>query len=112
MAVNKVVMNTTHGEETLIDLTMDTVTPETLAEGVTAHAANGVSIMGTMPTTSVLYIEQTLTEEQKEQARGNIGAASAAEVNQLSEKIDEIGTQAEIVQAVIAALPDASEVSY
>lgn len=44
MAVNKVV----YGGETLVDLTNDTVTPETLAEGVTAHDASGAVITGTM----------------------------------------------------------------
>ena len=53
MAINKVVMNTENGAETLIDLTNDTVTPETLAEGVTAHDASGEEITGTMPTTTV-----------------------------------------------------------
>lgn len=44
MAVSKV----NYGDETLIDLTSDTVTPETLSEGVTAHNAAGESITGTM----------------------------------------------------------------
>lgn len=44
MAVNKVVYN----GETLVDLTNDSVTPETLAEGVTAHNAAGEPIVGTM----------------------------------------------------------------
>lgn len=48
MAVNKVVINTENGAETLIDLTSDTVTPETLAEGKTAHNAAGEIITGTM----------------------------------------------------------------
>lgn len=48
MAVNKVVMNTTNGEETLIDLTGDTVTPETLAMGAIAHSASGEQIVGVM----------------------------------------------------------------
>lgn len=47
MAVNKVTMNTPEGEETLIDLTDDSVTPETLAEGETAHDASGAIIVGT-----------------------------------------------------------------
>ena len=34
--------------QTLIDLTSDTVTPETLANGVTAHNASGVVITGSM----------------------------------------------------------------
>lgn len=42
------VYNGTNGEETLIDLTEDTVTPETLAAGETAHDASGERITGTM----------------------------------------------------------------
>ena len=45
MAVNQVI----YGGETLIDLTGDSVSPETLAEGVTAHDASGNPITGTMP---------------------------------------------------------------
>lgn len=44
MAVNKVV----YAGNTLVDLTNDTVTADTLAEGVTAHAANGAKIVGMM----------------------------------------------------------------
>lgn len=44
MGVNKVEF----GGETLIDLTEDTVTPETLAEGATATNAQGEKITGTM----------------------------------------------------------------
>ena len=47
MAVNKVVLNTPEGEKVLIDLTAVTVTPETLAEGVTAFNAAGELIIGT-----------------------------------------------------------------
>lgn len=48
MAVNKVVYNTKDGEQVLMDLTGDTVTPETLAVGTTAHNASGEAIEGTM----------------------------------------------------------------
>lgn len=44
MAVNKVIF----GGETVIDLTSDTVTADTLAEGVTAHDKTGALITGTM----------------------------------------------------------------
>ena len=44
MAINKVV----YDGDTLVDLTSDTVTPETLSEGVTAHNAAGEQIVGTM----------------------------------------------------------------
>ena len=43
MAINKV----DYAGKTLIDLTKDTVTPNTLARGVTAHGANGEIITGT-----------------------------------------------------------------
>lgn len=45
MGVNKV--NLSNGE-TIIDLTSDSVSPETLAEGETAHNSQGERIMGTM----------------------------------------------------------------
>lgn len=44
MANSKVIF----GDETLIDLTSDTVTADTLAEGITAHGADGELITGTM----------------------------------------------------------------
>lgn len=54
MAVNKVVINTTNGEQILIDLTGDTVTAEKLAMGYTAHGANGQRIIGTFtPSSSI-----------------------------------------------------------
>lgn len=42
MGVSKVVFN----QKTLVDLTSDTVTPETLLEGITAHNASGELITG------------------------------------------------------------------
>ena len=53
MAYNKVVMNTPNGEETLIDLTSDTVTSETLVKGVTAHNAAGEPVVGELEPSSV-----------------------------------------------------------
>ena len=44
MTINKVIF----GGETLVDLTNDTVAPDTLAKGVTAHDKTGVQITGTM----------------------------------------------------------------
>lgn len=60
----------------LMDLTGDTVTAATLAEGVTAHDASGEPITGVAPTDAVRYSAQALTETQQGQARTNIGAAS------------------------------------
>jgi lysophospholipase L1-like esterase len=88
MAINKVVYNTENGAKTLIDLTGDSVTPSTLAEGATAHDARGNEISGTMPTTTVLYTDQSLTDAQKSQARTNIGSASQGDIEQLLNEID------------------------
>lgn len=44
MAVNKVVL----GEDTLIDLTGDTVSADNLSKGITAHNMAGEPIVGTM----------------------------------------------------------------
>lgn len=41
------------------------------------------------PQEAVLYIEQTLSEAQKTQARENVGAASTGELNQLKEDLDD-----------------------
>lgn len=87
MAVNKVVYNTENGAEVLIDLTNDSVTPETLAEGATAHDASGNTITGTLPTDNVRYGKQTLTEAQKAQARMNIGAIDEAKLEEVTNGI-------------------------
>lgn len=76
MAVNKVDIN----GETVLDLSQDSVKPENLLSGATAHNAAGQSITGTYPTTTVLYTAQTLTEAQQAQARTNIGAPSTKDV--------------------------------
>ena len=48
MANNQYVNKVVYGNQTLIDLSEDTVTPETVALGVTAPAADGSVIVGTM----------------------------------------------------------------
>ena len=69
MAVNKVEVN----GETKLDLTQDTVTPENLLSGATAHNAAGEPISGAVA--PVRYdVAQDLTSEQQKQARDNIGA--------------------------------------
>lgn len=77
MGINKVTMNTPEGEQTLIDLTSDSVAPETLAKGATAHNAAGDLIDGKMPTETVLFIPQVLSQEEQAQARDNIGVDPA-----------------------------------
>jgi hypothetical protein len=65
MAVSKVVVN----NETILDLTSDTVAAETLAEGVTAHNAAGELITGIMTGGSAAPTlqEKTATPSTSEQ---------------------------------------------
>jgi hypothetical protein len=63
MAVNKVVMNTANGEETLIDLTGDSITADSLVVGFTAHDKSGGTIEGTNP-----YVKATTDTTVDEQA--------------------------------------------
>ena len=73
MANNKVQLS---DGTVLLDLTGDTVTPETLLSGVTAHNAAGERISGAVA--PVRYdAPQTLTDAQKAQACENIGAAKS-----------------------------------
>lgn len=64
MAVNKVVYNA----KVLLDLTGDSVTPATLAKGVTAHDKSGAKITGTMPVSTpeiwVVEMEDGTTVEK------------------------------------------------
>lgn len=63
------------GIATFTDVSDSTVTPETLAEGITAYNAAGEFITGTGSLGTVRYdTTQELTDEQKAQARTNIGA--------------------------------------
>lgn len=47
MAENTYINKVIYGDSVLVDLTADTITPETLMEGVTAHDASGAPIVGT-----------------------------------------------------------------
>nr|DAV15258.1 MAG TPA: hypothetical protein [Caudoviricetes sp.] len=76
MAVNKVEVN----GETKLDLTQDTVTPESLLPGVTAHNAAGDPISGAAAVVRYDKV-QRMTDAQKAQARVNIDAASTNELN-------------------------------
>lgn len=77
MGINQI----TFGGQELINLTNDTVTPEVLEEGITAHAANGDVITGTgLPGRVRFDTAQSLTEVEQFQARKNIGAVSAGEI--------------------------------
>lgn len=74
MGVNKVEF----GGETLMDLTEDTVTPDALAEGVTAHDASGEKITGTLN----LDAYQTKEDDSLKTVNKTIVGA----INELNEK--------------------------
>lgn len=57
MAINKVQF----GDETLIDISEDTVTPQTLLAGVTAHDRSGVPIVGELDMADFI-IEESLND--------------------------------------------------
>lgn len=79
MAINKVVF----GGETLVDLTSDTVTPNTLLAGATAHSANGQEITGAVVTAP---IDATLSNEGEAADAKATGDALATKVNAVSGK--------------------------
>lgn len=58
MAVNKVVIN----DEIKIDLTSDTVSPDTLSKGITAHDKSGNVIVGTMSGETPVINGQTVAK--------------------------------------------------
>ncbi len=70
MAVNKVVRST---GEVLIDLTSDTVTPEVLLSGYTAHNAAGVPVTGTASGGSVNYRTQAQWDAMTFEQRKAVG---------------------------------------
>lgn len=89
MAVNKV----EYGDATVIDLTADTVSADTLAEGITAHASNGEIITGT------LNFDNYYTKEETEALIPDVSNfATTGYVNQQIGKIDfsNYATKAEI----------------
>ena len=63
MGINKV----QYGNQTLIDLTNDTVTASTLLEGITAHDRSGTLITGTLPTPSLQTKTKTYTPSTSQQ---------------------------------------------
>ena len=74
MAVNKV----EYGGRTLIDLTGDTVTPETLVQGATAHNAAGEMIEGKNLGSSGDMLKSDYDPESAVQEAGGIAALQPA----------------------------------
>ena len=77
MAVNRVDIN----GATVIDLTGDSVTPETLLQGATAHDASGAAITGTMVRGTELKIIVTVTSGATVTATKGSKVVSGTSVN-------------------------------
>jgi len=67
-----------YGEETLMDLTEDTVTAETLLEGTTAHDSTGAAITGNV---KVSEIDQTFNAESTNAQSGTAVAEALKGLN-------------------------------
>ena len=66
MAISKVIF----GEDTLIDLTSDTVSSETLAVGTTAHNSAGEAVIGTVTLLTVEEITQQAAQKVDKESLG------------------------------------------
>ena len=97
MAVNKVVYN----GRTLIDLTSDTVTEDTLLVGTTAHDASGKQITGTMPAGVALNIIETFEKFQPTSTvqNGNVITATDGSGNKKVSTLSSGGTMTEVYTA-------------
>lgn len=113
MAVNKV----EYGDATVIDLTADTVSADTLAEGITAHASNGEIITGalnfdnyyTKKETEALIpdVSDFATTGYVNQQIGKIDFSNYATKAEIP-KIDGLATETFVNASIAAAQPDLS----
>lgn len=78
------VSRVTYGSKTIIDISDSTVTPETMAEGVTAYDKRGEKIVGTMPSAENLDAElaeqEALIAQLQQALEGKAGGALATEI--------------------------------
>lgn len=63
MAINKVVMNTSNGEQILIDLTADNISTDKVFEGVQFHASDGSTKAGTFTLATEMSEQDALIEQ-------------------------------------------------
>lgn len=100
MGINKIVLNTDEGDRVLVDLTGDSVTPETTFAGTTFHAADGEAKTGTFTIRPELDEQGTLIEQIAEaldvtvsEADSSSGDSRLPDQYQEVEYIESTGTQ-------------------
>lgn len=93
MNVNKVA----YGGRTLIDLTSDTVTPQTLVKGATAHAADGSIITGENPGASGDMLKSQYDKTGSVLKAGGIDAFVMAAIKKYLEPVGAVWCDAGVV---------------
>lgn len=88
---------------------LETSKQDALVSGSNIKTINGESVLGSGDITAgdpnaVKYVAQTLTDEQKAQARTNIAAASAAELGQIVTSISGIEADIDSLEAAVQAI--------
>lgn len=94
MADNPYTNKVVFGDETLIDLTSDTVSAESLAEGETAHDASGSTIVGTASVTT----KPTADDAGKVWTAGSDGTASWKEIPPVDSTLTQGGQAADAAE--------------
>lgn len=77
MAINKIVLNTENGEQVLVDLTGDNVTPETTFAGIKGHSADGNIFTGSFTIRSELDEQSDIISQLAEALEVSIGENDA-----------------------------------
>lgn len=77
MAVNKIV----YGNDTLVDLTSDTISASDLAKGKTAHDKSGNSITGTFTLDSEIQDQDTVISQIQEALAGKTAMPNTSDAN-------------------------------
>lgn len=92
MAVNKVVFNTAEGEQTLIDLTKDTATVDTVFQGATFHGADGEVKTGTFTISEELSTQDALIQQIESALAGKAAGGSGLPTQEKAVEITENGS--------------------
>ena len=95
MAVNENVNKVVYGNSTLIDLTNDTVVPEALVSGYTAHDRSGATVTGT------LELPSSSSPLPVEKGGTNANTASAARTNL------DVYSKSEVTNAIVQSTAEA-----